>query len=89
MARRDKLWADCDLFELPQPDFPQLGEMLEDLKAYEANYLFYEEFSTGLQKLADEVAIFSFFEFIIAFNFFLLYFFILFNYYIQIYKYFF
>lgn len=59
LKKRDKIWTECEQFDVAQPEFPLFDEMQLDLEQYETNYLFYEEFTTDLQKLADQVLILS------------------------------
>lgn len=45
---------EAEHFELEKPDFPIIEQVRADLEEYEANWLLYEEFNTGLHDLAKQ-----------------------------------
>lgn len=46
--------SDCEHFQMPPPEFPELQELEADITKHEEMWSFYVEFKDGLQTLCKE-----------------------------------
>lgn len=54
LKEHESIMTDCEHFQLPQPNVQLVTEIQQELDSAAELWILFDEFSTGLQKLADE-----------------------------------